>query len=39
MYCLECKNSVLVLNNWHDRKIPDCPYCEYVISDDEYDEF
>ena len=28
MYCLNCKNSVLVLNNWYDRKIPDCPYCE-----------
>ena len=29
MYCLNCKNSVLVLTNWYDRKIPDCPYCEY----------
>ena len=23
MYCLNCKNAVLVLTNWYDRKIPD----------------
>jgi len=40
MYCLNCKNAVLVLNNWYDRKIPDCPYCELEELDefDEYDD-
>ncbi len=36
MYCLDCKNEVLILNNWYDRnKNPDCPYCEL----EEYDDF
>jgi hypothetical protein len=38
MYCLNCDNAVLVLNNWYDRKIPDCPYCE-LEELDEFDEY
>jgi len=38
MYCLTCKNSVLLLHNWYDKiKNPECPYCE--LEDlDEYDD-
>jgi hypothetical protein len=38
MYCLNCKNSVIILNNWYDRKIPNCPYCLDEI-DEEFDDF
>ena len=38
MYCPDCKNGVLVLNNWYDRKIPNCPYCE-LEEIGEYDDF